>query len=113
MRTRIYVFLLLLLLKILYNNGFDDVLLEYLHDLSLEPNTAEQFSKFSLKTIEQINRRPLKIILKEPDKRSQIPLPILGDPFVKIEIDFICDESTNYEFELFRFYRNVNQKVKS
>jgi hypothetical protein len=48
----IYVFLLLFLLKILYNNGFDDVLLEYLHDLSIEPSTTEQFSKFSLKTSE-------------------------------------------------------------
>jgi hypothetical protein len=30
---------------------------------------TEQFSKFSLKTIEQINTRPLKIILKEPNQR--------------------------------------------
>ena len=59
--------LLLLLLKIIYNNGFDDVLLEYLYDLSLETNTAETFSKFSLKSIEQIDPRPLKIIFKEPE----------------------------------------------
>lgn len=59
--------LLLLLLKIIYNNGFDDVLLEYLYGLSLETNTAETFSKFSLKSIEQIDPRPLKIIFKEPE----------------------------------------------
>ena len=109
----IYVFLLLLLLKILYSNGFNDVLLEYLHDLSIEPNTAEEFSNFSLKSIEQIDPRPLKITLKKPDQIPPLPLPILSDPFVKIEIDFIWDESTNYEFELFRFYRNENQKRES
>ena len=85
--------------------------MEYLHKLSIEPNTAEEFSNFSLKGIEQIDPRPLKITLKKPDQRPQIPFPVLGDPFVKIEIDFILDESTNYEFELFQFYRNVNEKV--
>ena len=111
----INAFLLLLLLKIIYNykNRFDDVLLEYLHDLSLETNTAEEFSNFSLKSIEQIDPRPLKITLKKPDQIPQLPLPILSDPFVKIEIDFIWDESTNYEFELFKFYRNENQKRES
>ena len=111
----INAFLLLLLLKIIYNykNRFDDVLLEYLHDLSLETNTVEPFSKFSLKSIEQIDPRPLKITLKKPDQIPQLPLPILSDPFVKIEIDFIWDESTNYEFELFKFYRNENQKRES
>jgi hypothetical protein len=107
----INAFLLLLLLKIIYNNGFDDVLLEYLHDLSLETNTAEQFSKFSLETVKQINPRPLKIALKEPDQGLQIPLTIFDDPSVKIEIDSIWDESTNYQFELFKFYRYVNQKI--
>lgn len=48
----INAFLLLLLLKIIYNSGFDDVLLEYFHDLSIETNTVEPFSKFSLKSVE-------------------------------------------------------------
>ena len=108
----INAFLLLLLLKIIYNSGFDDVLLEYLHDLSLETNTVEPFSKFSLKSIEQIVTRPSKIIFKEPE---QIPLPffIIKDPLVFIDTEILWDKSTNYEFELFKFYRNVNQKVKS
>ena len=55
----INAFLLLLLLKIIYKNGFDEVSLEYLHDLSLKTNTAEPFSKFSLKSIEQIDPRHL------------------------------------------------------
>lgn len=100
----IYVFLLLLLLKILHNNGFDDVL--------LEPNKAEQFSKFSLKTIEPINPRPLKITLKEPDQIPQIPLTIFSYPFVSIDIDFTWEESKSYKFELFKFYRSVNERVK-
>lgn len=107
-------FLLLLLLKIIYNNGFDDVLLEFLHDLSLETNTVEPFYKFSLKSIEQIDPRPLKITFKEPE---QIPLPLpfstIEDPLVFIDTEVLWDKSTNYKFELFRFYRNVNQKVKS
>jgi hypothetical protein len=88
----------------LYNDGFDYGL--------LKPNKVDQFSKFSLKTIEQINPRPSRLILKEPD---QIPLPflIIEDPLVFIETEVLWDESTNYEFELFRFYRNVNQKVES
>ena len=108
----INAFLLLLLLKIIYNcnNRFDDVLFEYLHDLSLETNTVEPFSKFSLKSIEQIGLRPLKITLKEPE---QIPLPLLiiEDSLVFIDTEVLWDESTNYQFELFKFYRYVNQKI--
>ena len=58
----IYVFFLLLLLHILYSKGWnDDVLLRYLQDLSLEPKTAESFSN------PQMERRPFKLILKEPE----------------------------------------------
>jgi hypothetical protein len=74
----IYVFILLLLLKMLCNNGFDYGL--------LKPNKVDQFSKFSFKTIEQINPHPSRLILKEPD---QIPLPffIIEDPLVFIDTD--------------------------
>lgn len=104
------LFLLLLLLKIIYSNGFYDVSLKYLHDLSLETNTAEPFSKFSLKNIEQIYPRPLKIILKQPEQIS-LPFLIIEDPLVFIDTDVLWDESTNYQFELFKFYRYVNQKI--
>jgi hypothetical protein len=73
---------------------------------------VEQFSKFSFKTVEEINMRPFKIIFKEPEQESQIPLPILSDPFLWIDIDFISEESENYIFELFEFYQNINEKVK-
>ena len=112
----IYVFILLLLLKILYNNGFDDVLLEPLRNLylrSLEPRNIEEFSKFSLQVFEPSNSRPFKLFLGESVEKPQIPFPLLGDPFISIDVDFLFEESTNYEFELFRFYLNVNQKVKS
>ena len=102
----------MLLLKIIYNynNRFDDVLLEYLHDLSLETNTTETFSKFSLKSIEQIDPRPLKITLKEPEQIS-LPFFIIENPLVFIDTQVLWDQSTNYQFELFKFYRYVNQKI--
>ena len=108
----INTFLLLLLLKIIYNynNRFDDVLLEYLHDLSLETNTTETFSKFSLKSIEQIDPRPLKITLKESEQIS-LPFFIIENPLVFIDTQVLWDQSTNYQFELFKFYRYVNQKI--
>lgn len=108
----INAFFLFLLLKIIYNNGFDDVLLKYLHDLSLETNTAEPFSKFLLKSIKQVDPHPLEITLKKPDK-IPLPLLIIEDPLVFINTEVLLDESTKYEFELFKFYRYVNQKVKS
>ena len=107
----INAFLLLLLLKIIYNNGFDDVLLEYLHDLSLETNTVEPFSKFSLKSIEQIDPRPLKITLKEPEQIS-LPFLIIEDPLVFIDTEVLWEEPINYKFQLFQFYQNVSEKVK-
>jgi hypothetical protein len=88
----------------LYNDRLNSIL--------LEPHKAKDFSKFSLKPMEQINTGPLKIILKEPNQRLPIPLPIFSDPFVWIDIDFIAEKSKNYKFELSKFYLNVNQKVK-
>ena len=91
----------MLLLQILYNDEFDYSL--------LKRNKVDQFSKFSFKTIEQINPRSSRLILKEP---NQIPLPflIIEDFFVFIEIEVSWDKSINYE--LFKLYRNVNEKVK-
>ena len=111
----INAFLLLLLLQILYNNGFDDVLLEYLHDLSLETNKAEQFSKFSLQVCEPSNSRPSKLFLGELVEKPQIPLPfpIIEDPLVVIETEVFWKKPINYKLELFKFYQNVNEKVKS
>lgn len=101
-----YIYILLLLLELLlfllYTNGFDYGL--------LKPNKVDLFSKFSLKPIEQINPRPSRLILKEPNHIT-IPFLITEDPFVFIETEVLCDESTNYQFELFKFYRYVNHKI--
>ena len=106
--------LLLLLLRIIiiYNNEFDDVLWEYLHDLSLETKTAEPFSTFSLKIIEQTDPRFPKITFKKPEQIS-LPFLIIKDPLVLSETEVLWDESTNYQFELFKFYRYVHQKIRN
>ena len=107
----IYLFFLLLLLHILSHKGFDHILLGDLPDSSLATNTAE----FSFKTLPQIESRPFKLILKETQQRTQILLPILpilDDPSVNIQIDFVWDESIHYKFQLFEFYQNLKEKVK-
>ena len=104
--------LLIILLRIIYNNWFDDVLLEYLYDLSRKPKIVKPFSKFSLKTMEQAPRS-LDILFEEPE---QIPLPlpflIIEDPLLIIETEVLWEQPINYQFELFKFYRYINQKVK-
>jgi hypothetical protein len=106
----VYVFLLLLLLKILYNNGFDDILLEPLRIRSLEPRNIEEFSKFSLQVCEPSNSRPSKLFLGELVEKPRIPLPfpIIEDPLVVIETEVFWKNSINYKFEL---YQNVNASV--
>ncbi len=108
-----FVFFLLLLLNIFYNNGFGDILLEPLQIRSLESRNIEEFSKVSLQVCELNNSRPSKLFLGESVEKPQIPFPLLGDPSSSIDIDFLFEESTNYKFELFRLYRNGSQKVKS
>lgn len=94
-------FILLLLLKMLHNNGFD-------YDL-LKPNKVDLFFDFSFKPIGQVDPRTLRLIFKEPD---QIPFPfsIIEDPIGYIETEILYNEPINYVFELFTFYQNVNKK---
>ena len=56
--------------------------------------------------------RPPKITFKEPE---QIPLPffILQDPLILIDTEVLWNEPTNYQFELFKFYRYIHQKIIS
>ena len=96
----IYLFILLLLLKMLYNNVLDYVFLK-----------SNKIDQFSLKTIEQINSRSSRLILKEPDQIS-LPFLIIEDPLVFIETEVLWEEPINYKFKLFKFYQNVNGKVK-
>lgn len=85
--------------------------MKYLQDLSLKTNTAETFSKFSLRSIKQIDPHPLKIILKEP-QQILLPFLIIEDPLIFIDIEVLWDESTNCQFKLFKFYRYLTKKIK-
>jgi hypothetical protein len=110
----IYLFGLLLLLKILYSLGFNDILFSPVEKFCLgssESRNIEKFLKFHSQVFEPNNLCPFKIFLEKPVEKSEIPFPILKDPF--IEINFVLEELTNYEFELFQFYLDLNQKVKS
>ena len=107
-----YLLILLLLLEMLYNDGFDYRLLRNPNPAS---NIADPYENFSFGPLPQIESRPFKLILKEPEKVPQIPFPIFDDPSGNVEIDFIWDvwdESFEYKFELFQFYQTLSEKVK-
>lgn len=87
-----------------------------LNDLSLETNVVELVSTFLPKSLEQIDPRPPKIVFKETEQIPLlIPLPLLPfivkDPLISIDTEVLWDESTNYQFELFKFYRSVDQEI--
>lgn len=111
-RNQMYLFFLLLFLNILSHKGFDDILLDDLSHSSTAPNIAEPFEKFSFQPLPQIESRPFKLILKETQQIPQTPFPILDDPSVNIQIDFVWYESIDYKFQFFEFYENLNEKVK-
>lgn len=110
--NHIWLFFLLLFLHILSHKGFDDILLDGLSHSSTAPNIVEPFEKFSLQPLSQIESRPFKLILKETQQIPQIPFPILYDPSVNIQIDFVWYESIHYKFQFFEFYQTLNEKVK-
>ena len=110
--NHIYLFFLLLLLHLLSQKEFDHILLDGLSHSSTAPNIAEPFEKFSLQPLPQIESRPFKLILKETQQRTQIPFPILDDPSVTIQIDFVWEESIHYKFQLLELYQNLHYKVQ-
>ena len=93
---QIYLLFLLLLLQILYNNGFEPVQIP-----SLEPLNIEEFSKFSLQVSEPRNSRQSKLFLGEFVEKPQIPLPflIIEDPLVVIKTEILWKNLINYKFE--------------
>lgn len=102
--------ILLLLLKIIYNynDQFNDILLRI--EPSIKTNVIEPFSKFPLKSIEEIDSSSLKVIFKEPEKIS-LPFPIIEEPIL-IETDILWNEPVDYKFQLFEFYQSINERVK-
>lgn len=54
-----------------------------------------------------------KIILKKSDSIFSPFFIIDVNPFVFIKIEILLDKSSmDYKFELFKFYQNINQKIK-
>lgn len=88
--NEIYLFLLL---RILYNNGFDDVLLEPLRIRSLEPRNIEEFSKFSLQVCEPSNSHLSKLLLGEFVEKPQISLHLFRDQKAYYTYELYCRSS--------------------
>ena len=114
--NQIYLFWLLLLLHFLFQIFFENIFLHNLYNSSRASNIADPFEDFSFGPLPQMETRPLKLILKEPEEIPQIPFSILNDPSRDIEIDFIRNEPINdsilYKFEVFQFYQILHHKVK-
>jgi hypothetical protein len=91
----------------------DDGLLQPFRIRSLEPINSEEFSKFSLQVPEPISLPVSKLFLKEFDEKPFIPFPLLIDPDISIDVDFLVEEVPDYEFKFFKFCPNVSQKVNS
>lgn len=54
-----------------------------------------------------------KIILKKSDSIFSPFFIIDVNPFVFIKTEILLDKSSmDYKFELFKFYQNINQKIK-
>ena len=98
-----YLLFILYLLEILYSNNF-----RYL----LESNQVDTFSKFSLEVVPEIKPRVSKLLLIEANQKSQLPVPIVNDPFLWVELEFYFNEPNNFKFELFEFYQYVTKKIK-
>lgn len=118
--NEIYASLLLFLLRslynfskilYLYNTGFEFD--EILQNLDLRSSEAGNIDEISFKVFELKNSSPGKLGVPKLPEKPQIPFPLLGDPFLSIDVEVLFQESVNYEFELFRFYFNANQNLKS
>ena len=112
--NEISAFLLFMILELLYNNPvFSHYLPDFSSFLGLPP--VEPTPTFSLESAKLIEPRPPKFIFDEPAKMP-LPFLIFEDPSfvatdVFIETEIVWDKSTNYQFQLFEFYRDMNQKI--
>jgi len=111
------------LLKILFNKfGYDPLNFGY-DPLNLKP---EKVNKFSFQPVEPHNPSPSKLIMKEPDSMPELPLiedsveppefSIIADPdpsLPSIETDIFWSEPSLIKFEMFEFYQDINEKIKS
>lgn len=103
------------LLRIIGKNRIQKFLLEIFYPRffnHVENIGIDEFSKFPLKSIEQIELRSLKIMLTQSSQSCQVPFPfpIIEDPLV-IETQIFWEEPISDKFELFQFYQDINEEV--
>lgn len=102
---KIYVLILFLLAYVLCINGQIDSF--------IKASTGDQLPKvdFGFKPVDQATVRPLKLILKDSDQMPKIPFPIITEPLIWFGSHFIEKGSSDYSFELFKFYEEINVKL--
>ena len=98
--NEIFIFLILILLKIIVPN-------------ELNNNVSDLDRIFPFEFLKFTNPSSSKIFLKKSFEEAEIPFPILGDPIVPIDIDVSFYEFKHFQFQLFYFYQDVTQGIKS
>ena len=102
----VYLFISLFLLEII-NNLKSASNITLINNL-LEPIQENEFSKFSLRTIEHVLPTS-KIMLKKPDDPISFPFFMINEsPSVVIQTEILYDTLSidSNEFKLFKFYQN-------
>jgi len=98
--------LLLMLLYILYNTGFKDIVLAILDEFPLLDYTVIDYKPQPLPRLllNGSNYDSVKILLNEPDTLIPLPVEIIADPFVTIDTEILGEKPRKYQFTLFKFY---------
>jgi hypothetical protein len=103
---KIYVLTILIFLQSLYINVFNSILFE-----SNKIKHLQELQKLNFKPVKQIRANPSKLIFQKLDQSKLIPLPILIDPFILIDVEIVWKKEL-YEFELLKFCQEINKKIK-
>ena len=100
---KIYILTLLIFLQSLYINVFNSIL--------FEPDKIKHLQELNFKPVKQISINPSKLTFQKQFQRQLIPLPILIDPFILINVEIVWKKEL-YEFELLKFCQEINKKIK-
>lgn len=111
--NEIYMFALLFFLKLLHSGNFDKIILSLLPVNSLELTRPENF--FTTEVLDTTYSSSSKLLLEPVKNNHPFPEPLLSDLFIWVDIDIIQKEkeANNFQFQLVKFYHNVNKKIKS
>ena len=114
--NEIPAFILCMILELLYFYDRSFKLCSPDLGLSIGFPPAESTSTFSLESAEIIKPNPPKFSFDEPAAKMPLPFLIFDDPSlvttdVLIDTEIFWDQSTDYQFKLFKFSRNMNQKI--